>query len=72
MTSSGRLACKPRFLGVGLDEFGDAVDQRMRDALARPATSRQARSCAFASLPAVPLKRSAMVEQALGRVRRGG
>ena len=31
--------------------------------------SRQSRSCGFASIPPLPRKRSAMVEQALGRVR---
>ena len=31
------LGRQPRFLGVGVDEFGDAVDQRMRNAASRPA-----------------------------------
>ena len=33
MTCSGRSALEPRLLGVGVDVLGDAVDQRVRDAL---------------------------------------
>ena len=33
ITSSGRAACEPRLLGVGLDEVDDAVHERVREPL---------------------------------------
>ena len=53
------------------DELVDAVDERVRQPLLRPAASRQAQ--VLRRRPsASPLTVSAMLEQPLGGVRRGG
>ena len=62
------MACKPRLLGVGFDEFGDPVDERMGDALVdRPrAPFEILRLRLHSALAAEALSDG---EQALGRVR---
>ena len=71
MTCSGRSACWPRLLGIRLDEFGDAVDQRMLQALLdRPFAPGEVLRLGL--LAGRALEALGDVEQPLGRIRSRG